>query len=59
MSKPLLKHLPLSAYTFLDKMGMLYEFYPEATGKWENDCPEPRPFPKKDLAQFVEKTHGT
>jgi hypothetical protein len=43
--KPKLENLPLSAYVFLQKMGMLYEFYPEATDNWRNDCPKPKPLP--------------
>lgn len=55
MSKPPLKHLPLSAYTFLDKMGMLYELYSEATGDWKFDCPSPKPLPK---AKYIELADG-
>lgn len=44
MIKPNLKNLPLSAYIFLDKLGMLYELYPEASGDWKKDCPEPKPY---------------
>lgn len=53
MIKPELKNLPLSAYTFLDKMGLLYELYPEATGNWEKDCSEPKPYQRKDLGKFL------
>jgi len=51
MAKPALKNLPLSAYTFLDKMGLLYELYPEATGNWKKDCPNPKPL--NDLEIFL------
>jgi len=52
-SKPKLENLPLSAYSFLQKMGMLYEFYPNATDCWEKDCPNPKPYPKKDLQKLT------
>ncbi len=55
MSKPDLKNLPLSAYNFLDKLGLLYEFYPEATGSWKNDCPNPKPYPNLENLRNVSK----
>ena len=57
MIKPELKNLPMSAYEFLDRMGMLYEFYPAATGKWSDDCPNPKPFPKNKLEKLL--NHGS
>ena len=33
-----LNELTLKEYTSLNKSGMLYEFYPEATGSWDKDC---------------------
>jgi len=33
-----LKDLTKKEYESLDKAGMLYVFYPEATGNYKNDC---------------------
>ncbi len=53
MFKPELKNLPLSAYNLLDKLGLLYEFYPEATGEWEIDSPEPRLSAKEKIQKLI------
>jgi hypothetical protein len=53
MSKPELENLPLSAYRFLDLMGILKDLYPTSSGSWEKDCPSPKPYPKKDLGKFL------
>ena len=53
MSKPELRNLPMSAYSLLDKLGMLYELYPEATGIWEDDSPEPRISAKEKILKLI------
>lgn len=53
MIKPELKNLPLSAYNFLDKLGLLQKLYPESTRNWKTDCPNPNPIPKEDLGKFL------
>lgn len=53
MCKPELKNLPMSAYNLLDKLGMLYELYPEATGKFEADCPNPKPSNKEKILNLI------
>lgn len=35
-----LKDLSLEEYNSLNKLGMLYEFYPSASGSWNKDCKE-------------------
>jgi len=53
MSKPELRNLPMSAYSLLDKLGMLYEWYPEATGEFEADCPNPKPSNKEKILKLI------
>lgn len=53
MTKPDLRNLPMSAYNLLDKLGMLYELYPEATGIWEEDSPEPRISAKEKILKLI------
>lgn len=53
MIKPELKNLPMSAYSLLDKLGMLYELYPEATGEWDIDCPAPRISAKEKILNII------
>ncbi len=54
--KPDLKNLPLSAYNLLDKLGMLYELYPDATGEHEADCPEPKASVKDKIQKLINGT---
>jgi hypothetical protein len=52
---PALKNLPLSAHNFLKKIGMLWEFYPEATGEWSEDCEKPIPISIKELNKLIDE----
>ena len=56
MTKPDLKNLPMSAYNLLDKLGMLYKLYPEATGEFEFDCPNPKPSNKEKIQKLINGT---